>query len=212
MKIEIWSDYACPFCYIGKRNLEKALERFEGKEDVEISYSSFQLNPFIRKVENADINSIIAKKYNLTYEEAKANNDRIVVQAKEVGLYYNFDKLIPNNTADAHRLAKYAKSLGKEDVIVERLLKAYFVDSLDIGDINTLGDLASEVGLNKNDVVSMLNGNEYKELVKDEREKASNLGVTGVPFFVFNDKYALSGAQPSESILEILEKVHAEMD
>lgn len=182
MKVEIWSDYACPFCYIGKRNFE-----------------------------NADINSIIAKKYNLTYEEAKANNDKIIVQAKEVGLYYNFDKLITNNTADAHRLAKYAKSLGKEDVIVERLLKAYFVDSLDIGDINTLGDLSCEVGLNKNDVVSMLDGNEYKELVRDEREKASNLGVTGVPFFVFNDKYALSGAQPSESFLEILEKVYAEM-
>lgn len=212
MKVEIWSDYACPFCYIGKRNFEGALDKFKGKDDVEISYSSFQLNPYTRKTENADINSIIAKKYGITYEKSKEMNDGIVAKAKEVGLNYNFENLIPNNTADAHRLAKYAKSIDKEDVIVERLLKAYFVDSLDIGDINVLGDISLDVGINKIDVISMLEGNSYKDDVKAEREKAADLGVTSVPFFVFNNKYAVSGAQPSKVFLDLLEKVYSEMD
>jgi predicted DsbA family dithiol-disulfide isomerase len=133
-----------------------------------------------------------------------------VSQAKAIGLNYNFDDLIPTNTFDAHRVSHYAKTEGKMNEISERLLKAYFVDSLNISDHKVLANLAGEVGLNSDKTLSILESDQYGAAVRKDEESASNLRISGVPYFIFNNKYAVSGAQPSESFLEVLKKVREE--
>jgi len=210
MKIEIWSDFVCPFCYIGKRRLELALDKFEYTNEVEIVFRSFELDPNAKKVYSENIHELIAKKYSIPLEQAKASNNQLVNQAKELGLNYNFDDLQPTNTFDAHRLVHYAKSENKINELTERLLKAYFVDSLNLSDIKVLSKLALEVGLDEDKALSILESDKYSSDVRLDEELASNIGVTGVPFFVFNNKYAVSGAQPPELFLEVLEKVKNE--
>ncbi|WP_326513827.1 DsbA family oxidoreductase [Clostridium intestinale] len=210
MKIEIWSDFVCPFCYIGKRRLELALDKFEYSNEVKIVFRSFELDPNAKKVYSESIHELIAKKYSIPLEQAKASNNQLVNQAKELGLNYNFDDLQPTNTFDAHRLVHYAKFENKINELTERLLKAYFIDSLNLSDIKVLSKLALEVGLDENKALSILESNKYSSDVRADEELASNIGVTGVPFFVFNNKYAVSGAQPPELFLEVLEKVKNE--
>lgn len=210
MKIEVWSDFICPFCYIGKRRLESALNQFEYKDEVELIFRSFELDPNSKKKFDENIHEIIAKKYGISIEQAKASNNQIVAQAKAIGLNYNFDDLIPTNTFDAHRLSHYAKIEGKANELAERILKAYFVDSLNISDHKTLAGLACEVGLDSDEALKVLVSDKYGAEVRKDEENASRLGITGVPYFVFNDKYAVSGAQPSEVFLEVLEKVKKE--
>jgi predicted DsbA family dithiol-disulfide isomerase len=210
MKIEVWSDYVCPFCYLGKRRLEIALDKFEHKDEVEIVFRSFELDPSAKKKYEESIHEIIAHKYGIPVEQAKASNNQIVAQAKAVGLNYNFDDLKPTNTFDAHRLSHYAKTEGKLNAISERILKAYFVDSLNISDYKVLAELAAEVGLDRDKALSVLESEQYGEEVRKDEEKASKLRISGVPYFVFNNKYAVSGAQPSEKFLEVLNKVMTE--
>lgn len=210
MKIEIWSDFVCPFCYIGKRRLELALDKFEYKNEVKVVFRSFELDPNAKKEYSENIHELIAKKYSIPLEQAKASNNKLVNQAKELGLNYNFDDLQPTNTFDAHRLVHYAKSENKINELTERLLKAYFVDSLNLSDHEVLSKLALEVGLDVNKALSILKSDKYTSDVRADEELASNIGVTGVPFFVFNNKYAVSGAQPPELLLEVLEKVKNE--
>jgi predicted DsbA family dithiol-disulfide isomerase len=210
MKIEIWSDFVCPFCYIGKRRLELALDKFEYKNEIKIVFWSFELDPNAKKEYSENIHELIAKKYSIPLEQAKASNNKLVNQAKELGLNYNFDDLQPTNTFDAHRLVHYAKSENKINELTERLLKAYFVDSLNLSDHEVLSKLALEVGLDENKALSILKSDRYTSDVRADEELASNIGVTGVPFFVFNNKYVVSGAQPPELFLEVLEKVKNE--
>ncbi|MDR3598440.1 DsbA family oxidoreductase [Clostridium sp.] len=210
MKIEIWSDFVCPFCYIGKRRLEIALNKFEHKDEVELVFKSFELDPSSNKKYDENIHEIIAKKYGISVEQAKASNNQIIDQAKAIGLNYNFDDLIPTNTFDAHRLSHYAKSQGKMNELSERLLKAYFVDSLNISDHKVLANLADEVGLNSEEALKILESNKYGEDVRKDEASASKLRISGVPYFVFNNKYSVSGAQPPELFLELLEKVKKE--
>lgn len=207
MRIDIWSDFVCPFCYIGKRHLEMALSQFEHKGEVELVYRSFQLSMDTPKNINKDIHTIISEKYGMSWAEAKKMNDGIVAQAKTVGLEYNFDTMKPTNTADAHRLAHYAKEFGKDKEITERLLKAYFTDSLNISEYETLATLAEEVGLDKEKVKALLSEDTFMEDVQNDQALAAQIGVRGVPFFVFNNKYALSGAQPVGAFTELLQKV-----
>ena len=206
MKIEVWSDFVCPFCYIGKRRLEIALEKFESKDKVELLFKSFELDPSAKKKFDGNINQIIAKKYGISVEQAKASNNEIEAQAKDMGLNYNFDGLIPTNTFDAHRVAHYAKTQGKMNEISEKILKAYFVDSLNISDHKVLASLAGEVGLNIEKTLSILESDQYSNEVRKDEKTASELGINGVPYFVINNKYTISGAQPSELFLESLEK------
>ena len=156
MKIEVWSDFVCPFCYIGKRRLEIALNKFEHKDEVELVFKSFELDPSSKKKFDENIHEIIAKKYGISVEQAKASNNQIVEQAKAIDLNYNFDDLIPTNTFDAHRLSHYAKTDGKMNELSERLLKAYFVDSLNISDHKVLANLAGEVGLDSEEALKIL--------------------------------------------------------
>lgn len=210
MKIEVWSDYVCPFCYIGKRRLESALNQFEYKNEVELIFKSFELNPNSKKKMDGNIHEIIAKKYGISVEQARVSNNQIVEQAKAVGINYNFDDLIPTNTFDAHRLSHYAKTKGKANELSERILKAYFVDALNISDYTTLASLAGEVGLDSHEALKVLDSDQYGKEVRKDEENASRLGINGVPYFIFNNKYAVSGAQPSELFLEVLEKVKKE--
>jgi predicted DsbA family dithiol-disulfide isomerase len=210
MKIEIWSDFMCPFCYIGKRRLEIALDKFEHKDEVEVVFKSFELDPSSKKKFHGNIHEIIAHKYGISVEQAKASNNQIVAQAKAIGLDFNFDDLIPTNTFDAHRLSQYAKTEGKINELSERILKAYFIDSLNISDYKVLAGLAGEVGLDSDKALTVLESQQYGTEVRKDEESASKLKISSVPYFVFNNKYAVSGAQPSEVFLEVLEKVREE--
>ena len=149
MKIDIWSDFACPFCYIGKRNLESALKEFDSQDVVELVFHSYQLDPNAKK--GGQINPVdeLAKKYGTSRERAQEMIDRVVNMAKDVGLNYNYDKLISTNTLDAHRLSHYAKKENKDRELVEELFKAHFIEGLDIGDLEVLAELGARVELDR---------------------------------------------------------------
>ena len=210
MKIEVWSDFVCPFCYIGKRRLEIALEKFEHKDEVELAFKSFELDPASKKKSDKNIHEIIAKKYGIPVEQAKASNNQIVAAAKAIGLNFNFDDVIRTNTFDAHRVAHYAKTEGKMNELAERIFKAYFVDSLNISDHKVLASLSSEVGLNSDKVLSVLESNQYAEEARKDEETASKLKISGVPYFIINNKYTISGAQQPKIFLEAIEKAREE--
>lgn len=210
MKIEIWSDFACPFCYIGKRKLEIALNKFQYKDEVELVFRSFELNKESKKKYDGNLNEIISKKYGITLEQAQISNNQIIQQAKEVGLNYNFDNIIPTNTFDAHRLSHYAKAKGKMKELIERILKAYFEEALNISDHKVLANLAGEVGLDRDEAGSVLASDRYEEDVRKDEQMASELKITGVPYFIFNNQYVVSGAQSPDLFLEVLEKVKKE--
>ncbi|OLN23013.1 disulfide bond formation protein DsbA [Domibacillus antri] len=208
MKVEIWSDFACPFCYIGKRRFEQAVQQFEGKVDIE--FRSFELDPNAPKKADQDVHDMLAGKYGMTREQAKAMNSQLTGQAKETGLDYQMDTLILANTHDAHRLSHFAKEKGKMTAFTERVLKAYFTESKHIADFETLAQLAEEAGLLKEEALNVLESGRYSEQVRADQEEARQVGVQGVPFFVFNEKYAVSGAQSVESFLQVLQKVASE--
>lgn len=208
MKVEIWSDFACPFCYIGKRRFEQAIEQFDG--NIKVEFRSFELDPNAPKKADQDIHDMLAGKYGMTREKAKAMNDQMTAQAKEAGLDYQMDTLIPANTHDAHRLSHYAKEQGMMTEFTERIMKAYFTESRHIGDFASLAELASETGIPTEEALKVLESDQYSEQVRADQEEAAQIGVQGVPFFVFNEKYAVSGAQPIESFLQVLHKVEAE--
>ncbi len=210
MKIEVWSDYVCPFCYIGKRRLEEALASFPHRDKVEVEFKSFELDPHANYPKDASIHEILGKKYGTTFEEGKKMNDNMARQAETVGLTFNFDTAIPANTFLAHRFAKFAEIKGKAPELTERLLLAYFTESKDINDINTLVELAEEVGLNRLETEKMLQSSDFEQDVRADEEEARAIGVQGVPFFVLNRKYAISGAQPTEVFVGALEKVWEE--
>ncbi|MGG1613812.1 DsbA family oxidoreductase [Paenibacillus phoenicis] len=198
MKIEVWSDFGCPFCYIGKRRLERALELFGHRDEIELVYRSFELDPGAPKDTESSIHELLAVKYGLSLEQAQESNRNVAQQAQTEGLTYNFDTIIPTNTFDAHRLAHYAGEQGKAKEMTERLFRAYFTDSLHIGDRETLVRLAEEVGLEGTAVREMLEQNTYADAVREDENEARRLGIRGVPFFVLRGKYAVSGAQPLE--------------
>ena len=207
MKVEIWSDIFCPFCYIGKRRFENALKNFSDKDDVEVIYRSFELNPDAPKLNNNNIHEAIAEKYGMSVEEAKANNDGIVRQAASLGLEYNFDTLILTNSLDAHRLIHFAKDFNKMEEMTEALFKAYFTDSKNISDIDALGDIAESIGINKKEVINFLKSDKYKSEVREDEVLARNYGINSVPTFIFNNKFKVTGAQSEDVFLLALNKV-----
>ena len=204
MKVEIWSDVMCPFCYIGKRKFENALAKFDQKDKVEVTWKSFQLNPEMKTEPGKNINQYLAEAKGWSLDEAKAMNNRVTGMAKEVGLNYDFDKAVVANSFDAHRFVQLAKKEGKGDAAEERLFKAYFTEGKNIADHNTLSTLASEIGMDGKEVETMLSGNENTEAVLADVKEAEQIGVRGVPFFVIDRKYAISGAQPEETFLKAL--------
>lgn len=210
MKIEVWSDFACPFCYIGKRRFEGALEHFEHKDEVEVVFRSFELDPNAPRKTEENMHSILASKYGMSYEKAKGMNDNLTEQAKAVGLDYYFDTMQPTNTFDAHRLTHWAGEFGKRYEMTERLFKAYFTESELLGDHAVLARLAGEIGLDEKAAAKMLESDAYKEDVHEDEGQSSRLGISGVPFFVVNQKYGISGAQPEEVFVNALDKIWKE--
>ena len=203
MKVEIWSDIMCPFCYIGKRRFEAALQQFSGKEDIEIAWKSFQLNPSIKTEAGKNINEYLADAKGWTLDYAKQMNAHVTNMAKEVGLHYDFDKAIVANSFDAHRLIQLAKANRKGDEMEERLFKAYFTEGKNTADHATLIQLGTEIGLDPATIKKVLASNEYADKVEQDIYEAQQIGVRGVPYFVLNDRYAVSGAQASETFLGV---------
>jgi len=210
MKIEIWSDFACPFCYIGKKRFEQAFNEFKHKDEIEVIYKAYQLNPNAPKVMEGNAYESFAKGHGTTPALAKQKFEMFTQNAKTVGLEYRYDIIQMTNTFDAHRLAKWANQFGKEDAITNRLMKAYFTDGLNIADHQTLATLASEVGLNGTLVLDILASEQYKEQVVNEQQESRQIGVQGVPFFVLNRKYGISGAQQKEYFTQALNQIWQE--
>ncbi|WP_068777319.1 DsbA family oxidoreductase [Paenibacillus sp. FJAT-26967] len=211
MKVEIWSDFVCPFCYIGKRRFEEALEQFAHKDEIEVVYRSYELDPNSPRDTNRSMAEILASKYGMSIEQAEATNANITEQAAGVGLTYRMDKLIPTNTFDAHRLAHYAGQHGKAHEMTELLLKAYFTDNKHIGDRDTLAALAAEIGLDKNEAAQVLASDQFTQEVRADEQEGADLGISGVPFFVIDRKYGVSGAQPGEVFVQALQKAWDEV-
>lgn len=204
MKVEIWSDYVCPYCYMGKKRFEEGLSQFEGKDSVDIEFKSFELDPHAKVDGNPSVYALLEKKYGLNRERASQTLEDITRQAKQVGLNYNMDITIQTNTFDAHRLTHYAKTLGLAVTFSERLFKAHFTDGLHIGDRQALITLAEEVGMSKEDVLKILEEGQFAEEVHKDEQDAQKLGVRGVPFFLIDGKHIVSGAQPSDVFLKAL--------
>lgn len=211
MKVEVWSDIMCPFCYIGKRNYEAAMKEFEESEDVEIEWKSFQLDPGIVQSENKEnVYQYLADRKGISYEDSVAMHENVVQTASRAGLDYNFDKAIVANSFNAHRLIQKAKTKGLGDEAEERFFRAYFTDGKDYGDENVLMELGKEIGLNEAEIKEALENDDYAYMVKQDIQEAERIGVRGVPFFVFDRKYAVSGAQPVDVFLETLQKSYSD--
>jgi predicted DsbA family dithiol-disulfide isomerase len=210
MKVEIWSDIVCPFCYIGKRKFENALANFDEKEKVEIVWRSFQLDPDLEPVAGQSVHQYLAKRKGVSEKEGKEMNAYMSNIAKEVGLEYNFDSAIINNTLDAHRLLHLAKERGVQNEVKEQLFKAYYTDGKDVGDKDVLIRVGESVGIPEAEISAMLESDKYINEVRQDQYQAQQLGANGVPFFVFNNKYGVSGAQPTEVFAQVLDKVWEE--
>lgn len=210
MKVEIWSDVMCPFCYIGKRKFESALAQFSENEKIEVEWKSFQLQPDLETNpnQNAVEHLAVSKGWSLAYAQQAVW--QVTEMAKTVGLEYHFNKAVVANSFNAHRLSHYAKQYGKGSEIEEQLFKAYFTEGKNIDDYETLANIATTVGLDKTEAMLVLKDNKYEEEVRRDIAEAKQLRISGVPFFVFNEKYAVSGAQESKVFLQTLEKAFDE--
>lgn len=208
--VEIWSDVMCPFCYMGKRKFEAALQRFEQRDGVQVTWRSFQLDPAVQFKPGRTLYQYLAERKGVTLEASRRMHERLTASAAEVGLRYNFDTAIIASSFDAHRLTHLARERGVQDTIEERLFAAYFTEGRNIADYETLGSLGAEAGLDPAEVQQMLAGTRFAGEVRKEAREAESLGADGVPFFVFNRIFAVSGAQPSELFLEALGKAWAQ--
>lgn len=206
MKVEIWSDVMCPFCYIGKRKFEAAMTQFADSNNIELEWKSFQLSPDMITDTSKNINQYLAEHKGISIEEAKGMNDYVTNMAKQVGLEYNFDKAIVANSFNAHRFSHFAKQHGKQDEAEELLFKAYFTDGKNTDDLEVLLQLGTEIGLDTTALKTALESDAYAQDVIGDVTEAMQLGVRGVPFFVFDRKYAVSGAQDPTVFLQTLNK------
>jgi predicted DsbA family dithiol-disulfide isomerase len=202
LTIEIWSDIVCPWCYVGKRRFEKALEQFAHRDQVELTWRSFQLDPTAPPRRTVSSAEHLAAKYGMTIEQAERSNAQMTELAASEGLEYHLDRTLGGNSFDAHRLIHLAKEQGLQDEMKERLMRAYFTEGAAIGDPETLARLASEVGVDP----SGLTAEAYADAVHADEELAARIGIRGVPYFVLDRRFGVSGAQPSELLLEALEK------
>ena len=207
MKVEIWSDIVCPFCYIGKRRFEQALQTFAHADAVEVVWRSFELTPDYRPVPGRGVHESLAEKKGVSVAKAKEMSDYMAGMAEEVGLKYDFDHAVPTNTFLGHQLIHFAAAHGRQGEAKERLMAAYYLEGQNLNEIDTLARLAAEIGLDADEARAALAAGTYAEAVRYDEYQAQQINVRGVPFFVFEDKYAVSGAQPAELFAEVLAKV-----
>ena len=210
MQIEVFSDVVCPWCYIGKRRLEEALSTFPHADDVTVTYRSFQLDPTTPANTELSLDELLASKYGRTLTEARQMNQRVSDIAATVGLDFELGIAHPANTLDAHRLLHFAAANGRQAELKERLMRAYFTEGRRVGDHDELADLAAEVGLDRDAAAAVLAGDDYAAEVQADLDLARGFGATGVPFFVFDRKYGISGAQETAVFADVLDKAWAE--
>jgi predicted DsbA family dithiol-disulfide isomerase len=211
LTVDIWSDVVCPWCYIGKRRFEAALEGFEHRDDVTVLWHSFELDPEAPPVAEGRSAERLAAKYGMSVEEASARQAEITALAAQDGLTYNLAESRGGNTFDAHRLIHLAAEHGLGDAVMERLMNAYFSEREAIGDPDTLQRLAVGAGLPADEVREVLEGDRYADAVRADERAATQIGIRGVPFFVLGRKYGVSGAQPSEVLLQALQQAWDEV-
>ena len=209
IKVDVWSDIACPWCYIGKRKFEDAASRFDG--EVEVEYHSFELSPDTPVDFEGDEVDFLAKHKGMPADQVRGMLDQVAGVAAEVGLAYDFGSLHHTNTVKAHQLLHFAKARGLQLEMTERLLAAYFVEGRHVGRVADLGDLAAEVGLDRTEVVAALESDQHLADVRADQQQAQAFGITGVPFFVLEGKYGISGAQAPEAFLGALQQVQSEL-
>ena len=212
MKVEIWSDIMCPFCYIGKRRFENALEQFPDKENIEIQWRSFQLAPELKTDTNKSVHEYLAEKKGWSLDYSEDVHNKMTATAKEDGLEYNFDKAIVANSFNAHRLSHLAAGYNLQHAAEERLFAAYFTEGRNIDDNETLILLGKDIGLPEKEVRNMLDSDLYTKEVQQDIYLAQQVGVRGIPFFVLDNKYAVSGAQATETFTGALEKAWKESE
>lgn len=214
MKVEIWSDVVCPWCYIGKRRFESALDRFAHRDDVEVEWRSFELDPSTTSVrasgEGPDHADVLSAKYGMSRAQAEEAIASMSQSAAGEGLEFRMDRSLAANTFDAHQVIHLAAVHGLQDQVKERLLRAYFTDGEPVGDRETLVRLAVEAGLDTVDVEQALETQKYAAAVRADEAEARALGISGVPFFVVDRRYGVSGAQPVEHLLAVLDRAWAE--
>jgi predicted DsbA family dithiol-disulfide isomerase len=206
LSVEIWSDVVCPWCYIGKRRFEAALERFAHRDDVEVSFRSFELDPEAPVTPEGSGAERLAAKYGVSLEEAQAMNARVTGVAAEDGLDFHLDIARGGNTFDAHRLLHLAAAHGLQVEAKERLMRAYFTEGEPISDRETLVRLVAEVGVDADEARAVLASDRYTAEVRDDEQLGAQLGIRGVPFFVLGRRYGVSGAQPADALLQALEQ------
>jgi predicted DsbA family dithiol-disulfide isomerase len=210
VKVEIWSDVVCPWCYVGKRQFEDALSRFGHADQVSVEWRSFELDPSSPARVDMPMSTILQRKYGMTPEQAEAANRRMTTLAASVGLEYHLDEVQVGNTFDAHRLIHLAATHGLGDAMKERLFAAYFTEGQSPSEHDTLARLGTEVGLDPAEVRATLDGEDFAAEVRDDEARAASLGVSGVPFFVIDEAFGVSGAQPPDVLLGALERAWSE--
>ena len=210
IKVDIWSDVQCPWCYIGKRKFEAAVEQFDG--DVVVEYHSFELAPDTPVDFDGTPKDYLAEHKGISPDQVDQMLERVTGIAASVGLDYDYDHVHQTNTIKAHELIHYAKSQGRQLDMTERLLKAYFVDGRHVGRIEDLADLAAEIGLDRDEAAKVLTENTYLADVKADVAQAEAYGIQGVPFFVFDEKYGVSGAQDPATFANVLAQVQSERE
>ncbi len=208
IQVDVWTDLVCPWCYIGKRRLERAVSMYEGT--VAVRYRSFELDPRPSRAEGQTLPERLAAKYGVSVAQAMAMNDRVSAVAAGEGLRYRLDLACPANTFDAHRLVHLAASKGLAGEMVERLKAAYFCEGCILDDRATLAELAGQVGMDDTEARLVLQGDGYRAEVRADEDLARQLDIHGVPFFVFDGRYGLSGAQEAEVLARVMRQVARE--
>jgi len=209
MKVEIFSDIHCPYCYVGMSRLEKALKDFDHRDEVELIYRSYELNPSAEVSSKDSIYEVMAKKQNISIMDAMAYYEQLEEAGRLEGVTFDMEMLIPTNTFDALRLSHYAKKFGKQVPLMKRLFKAHFEEGIDVGDIQALARLGEEVGLAKDEVQKVLESSDYKEDVVGDHASATLMGISSVPYYVLNEKFGMAGAQSVEDFLSALNEAYA---
>lgn len=206
MQVEIWSDVICPWCYIGKRRFEMALANFAHRESVKVIWRSFELDPTAPRQHPGTLVELLAHKYGASPQQTAAMNERVTGVAREAGLEYRLADARPGNTFDAHRLLHFAAARQLGDRATERMMHAYFCEGFAVGDRTALARLAPEFGISENEALAMLESDAYCEEVRADEARAATFGISGVPYFVLNEKSGISGAQPVETYAAALQQ------
>jgi predicted DsbA family dithiol-disulfide isomerase len=210
MRVEIWSDIACPWCYVGKRRFERALGSFSHRDDVEVVWRSFELDPSAPRRHAEPQAELLARKYRMPLAQAEAMNARMTGEARREGLEFRMDRVQVGNTFDAHRLIHFAAEAGKREAVVERLFAGYLTHGEALGDRDGLVAIAGETGLDPDAARAMLESDRFADAVRADEARAHAFGITGVPFFAIDERYGVSGAQPPEVILDALRQAWSE--